>query len=190
MSPLRPPASDDDLSDDTEPARGHAFLARSNEPDAAASELIARLAELGWTVAIAESLTGGLVVASLVSVPGASAQLRGGVVAYATDLKHAVLGVDTELLETNGPVHPEVARQMADGVRRVLGHDGERADVGISTTGVAGPDSPDGQPIGTVYIGVSTPLGTRVEALELSGDRAQIRAAAATQALRLALDAL
>jgi nicotinamide-nucleotide amidase len=87
-------------------------------------------------------------------------------------------------------VHPQVARQMADGVRAALGRDGERADVGISTTGIAGPDSPDGQPVGTVHIGVATPLGTRVESLVLTGTREQIRAEAARQAIRLALDAL
>lgn len=192
MTPLRPPASGD-VADDTEPARGRAQQpsdAPSDAPDAAAADLLARLAELGWTLAVAESLTGGLVAASLVSVPGASAQLRGAVVAYATDLKHSLLGVDADLLEMHGPVHPEVARQMADGARRVLGCDGEQADVGISTTGVAGPESPDGQPVGTVYIGVSTPLGTRVESLHLDGDRDRIRTAAAEHALRLALDAL
>jgi nicotinamide-nucleotide amidase len=152
--------------------------------------LLERLAELGWTVGVAESLTGGLVVASLVAVPGASAHVRGGVVAYATDLKHALLGVDEDLLEMHGAVHPQVARQMADGVRRALGQAGERADVGISTTGIAGPDSPDDQPVGTVHIGVATPLGTRVESLLLAGTRDEIRAEAGRRAIRLALDAL
>lgn len=152
--------------------------------------LVARLKELGWTLGIAESLTGGLLAAAVVGVPGASAVLRGGVVAYATDVKQTVLGVDATLLAAHGPVHPRVARQMADGVRRVLGHAGEAADVGIATTGVAGPVSPDGQPVGTVHLAVSTPLGSRVESLVLSGNRDEIRAEATTLALRLAFDAL
>jgi nicotinamide-nucleotide amidase len=152
--------------------------------------LVARLKELGWTVGVAESLTGGLVAASLVAVPGASAVLRGAVVAYATDIKQSVLGVDATLLAAHGPVHPRVARQMAEGVRRALGAGSEQADVGIATTGIAGPVSPDGQPVGTVHLAVSTPLGSRVESLVLSGTRDEIRAEAAACAVRLAFDAL
>ena len=155
-----------------------------------AERLIARLKELGWTVGVAESLTGGLVAASLVSVPGASAVVRGGVVAYATDIKQSLLGVDATLLAAHGPVHPRVARQMAEGVRRALGTTSGAADVGIATTGIAGPLSPDGQPVGTVHLAVSTPLGSRVESLVLSGDRDEIRAEAAALAVRLAFDAL
>ncbi|MFT3798653.1 CinA family protein [Microbacterium sp.] len=155
-----------------------------------AEQLVDRLVELGWTVAVAESLTGGLVVASLVAVPGASQALRGGIVAYATDLKASLLGVDETLLAAHGPVHPRVAGQMAEGVRRALGRDGVPTDVGIATTGIAGPVSEDGQPVGTVHIAVSTPLGSRVESLELSGDRADIRAESVALAIRLALDAL
>jgi nicotinamide-nucleotide amidase len=152
--------------------------------------VVARLSEIGWTLAVAESLTGGLVVSTVVDVAGASAVLRGGVVAYATDVKQSVLGVDPTLLAAHGPVHPRVAQQMAEGVRRALAHGDQPADVGIATTGIAGPVSPDGQPVGTVHLAVSTPLGSRVESLVLSGDRAQIRAEAAARALRLALDAL
>lgn len=152
--------------------------------------LIARLKELGWTLGVAESLTGGMVIASIVNVPGASAVVRGGVVAYATDVKESLLGVDANLLEAHGPVHPRVARQMADGARRALGHEGVPADVGIATTGIAGPLSPDGQPVGTVHIAVSTPLGSRVESLLLPGDREAIRSGATARALRIALDAL
>lgn len=152
--------------------------------------LVNRLTELGWTIGVAESLTGGLLVASLVAVPGASSVVRGGVVAYATDIKRSVLGVDQTLLDAHGPVHPRVARQMADGARRVLGQDGAAADVGVATTGVAGPTSPDGQPVGTVHIAVSTPLGSRVESLLLTGDRDSIRAEATARAVRLILDAL
>ncbi|MFI8633481.1 CinA family protein [Microbacterium sp. NPDC077663] len=158
-------------------------------PRSEPERLVERLKELGWTLGIAESLTGGLVAASVVAVPGASAVFRGGIVAYATDLKERLLGVDETLLEAHGPVHPRVARQMADGVRRAVGAD-DPADVGIATTGIAGPVSTDGQPVGTVHIAVSTPLGSRVESLLLEGDRDEIRTAATAHAIALAVDAL
>ena len=160
------------------------------DPRASAERLIERLAELGWTVGVAESLTGGLVVSSLVGVPGASRVLRGGIVAYDTAIKESLLGVDAALLDAHGAVHPRVARQMARGVRDALVVDGHATDVGIATTGIAGPDSPDGQPVGTVHIAVSTPLGTRVDSLSLSGDRESIRQEAARIAVRRALAAL
>jgi len=163
---------------------------QATDPSAgsAAEELVSRLIAHGWTVAVAESLTGGLVVSSLVSVPGASATVRGGVVAYATALKHSLLGVDAALLTAQGAVHPDVARQMAEGVRRTAAIDGQAADVGIATTGVAGPTPQDGRPVGTVHIAVSTPAGTRVETLALGGTRARIRAEASAAALALALE--
>lgn len=153
-----------------------------------AESLLSALASRGWSVGVAESLTGGLVVASLVSVPGASNSVRGGVVAYATPLKQSLLGVDGALLAEHGAVHPEVARQMANGVRRATAVDGRDADVGIATTGIAGPDSPDGQPVGTVHIGVAWPGDDLVMSLQLSGDRDEIRAASVRHALRAALD--
>lgn len=159
-------------------------------PHSDAARLLDRLAELGWSVAVAESLTGGLVTASLIAVPGASATVRGGIVAYAVDVKQSLLGVDAALLAQYGAVHPDVARQMASGVRHALAGDGPMVHVGIATTGIAGPDSPDGQPVGTVHIGVATPAGARVASLQLAGTREQIRAAAAQQALRIARDAL
>jgi nicotinamide-nucleotide amidase len=152
--------------------------------------LLDRLAELDWSVATAESLTGGLLVAALVAVPGASRSVRGGVVAYATELKQSVLGVDATLLEVGGPVQAKVARQMAERVRETMALGGRPAEVGISTTGIAGPDSPDGQPVGTVHVGVSTPLGTRVESLVLAGTRDEIRGETVRIALRLAGSAL
>ncbi len=116
--------------------------------------------------------------------------VRGGVVAYATDLKHSVLGVDQTLLDAHGAVHPRVARQMARGVRDALGADGVPADVGVATTGVAGPDEQDGQPVGTVHIAVSTPLGTRVDSLVIAGDRDRIRRETTHLAIRRVLAAL
>jgi nicotinamide-nucleotide amidase len=145
--------------------------------------LLAVLRERGWTIGVAESLTGGLLVSALVDVPGASQSLRGGVVAYDTAIKASVLGVDADLLAEHGPVHPEVARQMALGVRRALAVDGVEADVGVATTGIAGPESPDGQPVGTVHIGVATPERTFTTSWVFAGGRAAIRDAAATQAL-------
>lgn len=150
-----------------------------------AEELLAALARHGWTIGIAESLTGGLVTASLVSVPGASAHVRGGVVSYATDLKHSLLGVDAELLAFHGAVHPEVARQMAEGVRRQTG-----SDVGVSTTGIAGPLSPDGQPVGTVHIGIVTPDRTAVHSSVLEGNRDAIRRGTVRAALEAAVASL
>lgn len=137
------------------------------------------------TVATAESLTGGLVSGALTSVPGASAVVRGGVVSYATDVKQSVLGVDARLLAAGGPVQAEVARQMAGGVRRLLG-----ADVGVATTGVAGPDPQDGAPVGRVFLAVawSDDAGEHdeVRLLDLEGDRAAIR----DETVRRALDLL
>lgn len=150
-------------------------------PDAAGA-LLAALRGRGWTVGTAESLTGGLVVARLVDVPGASRVVRGGVVAYATDAKASVLGVDADLLAAHGAVHPDVARQLAERARVVLG-----ADVGLGTTGVAGPDPQDGISPGTVHIAVATPTGTVVRTLALVGDRATIRAATCDAVLRAAL---
>ncbi|BDV30256.1 CinA family protein [Microbacterium terricola] len=143
-----------------------------------AAAVLTALGARGWTVAVAESLTGGLVVSALVSVPGASAHVRGGVVAYATDVKGSLLGVDAGLLAARGAVDPEVARQMAEGVRTLLG-----ADVGIATTGVAGPDAQDGQPVGTVHIAVVTPEATAVSSPLLRGDREEIRQATLARAL-------
>jgi nicotinamide-nucleotide amidase len=121
----------------------------AREHDAAA-EIIGLLTERGQHIAVAESLTGGLLAAALTGIPGASAAFRGAVVAYATELKATILGVPAGLLERHGAVHPDVAAEMAMGVRRRLG-----ASVGAATTGVAGPDPADGQPVGTVYIAVS-----------------------------------
>jgi nicotinamide-nucleotide amidase len=112
--------------------------------------LIARLADAGLTVATAESLTAGLVAATLTEVPGASAVVRGGLVVYATDLKASLAGVDQAVLDRGGPVQAEVAVQLADGARRVC-----RADVGVGVTGVAGPDPVDGHPPGVWFAAVT-----------------------------------
>ncbi|MEU4659323.1 CinA family protein [Streptomyces sp. NPDC023723] len=158
-----------------------------------AADVVRLLTVSGATVAVAESLTGGLVAADLTSVPGASKVFRGSVTAYATDLKHRVLGVDAAVLAARGAVDPEVAAQMAAGVRKALG-----ADWGVATTGVAGPDPQDGQAVGTVFVAVHGPHGAatgsapggKVEALRLNGDRAEIRMESVRSVLALLLKEL
>jgi len=153
-------------------------------PTDVAAELVAALAARKLTIAVAESLTGGLLVAELVRIPGASAVVAGGVVAYQTQLKHSLLGVDERLLAEHGAVHPEVARQMASGVRNALAVDGRAADIGIATTGVAGPDEQDGQPVGTVFLGLAYGANVRAIPLRLRGGRAEIREQAVSRALQ------
>ncbi len=136
-----------------------------------ASQAIAALKRRGWTCAACESLTGGLICATLVDVPGASAVVRGGLVTYQTDTKTLLAGVDAALINEKGVVSGEVASAMAQGTRLRLG-----VDVAVSATGLAGPDggTPD-CPVGTVYIGLSTSEETKAIRLQLCGDRADIR---------------
>jgi nicotinamide-nucleotide amidase len=143
-----------------------------------ARELIAELTRRGLTIAVAESLTGGLLVAELIAVPGASVVVRGGVVAYATELKSQLLGVDAALLAASGPIHPDVARQMADGARQRLG-----ADIGVATTGVAGPDPQDGHAPGEVWLGFAIGDDVTAVGLALGGDRAAIRSDTVSESL-------
>ncbi|MDQ1025677.1 nicotinamide-nucleotide amidase [Streptomyces umbrinus] len=158
-----------------------------------AAEVLRLLTVRGETLAVAESLTGGLVAADLAAVPGASKAFRGSVTAYATDLKRDVLGVDATLLDQRGAVDPQVAAQMAVGARKVLG-----ADWGIATTGVAGPEPQDGQPVGTVFVAVDGPqsasgegvLGGKVVALRLNGSRTEIRMESVRSVLALLLEQL
>jgi nicotinamide-nucleotide amidase len=141
------------------------------------------LAERGLTVAVAESLTGGLVVAELVGVSGASKVVNGAVVAYNTALKHSLLGVDAELLASRGAVDPDVAAAMANGVRRACAVDGVPASIGLSTTGVAGPEPQDGKPVGTVFVGIATDAGTSVVGLILGGSRNALRRRVVSESL-------
>ncbi|MFJ3672968.1 CinA family protein [Streptomyces sp. NPDC090106] len=152
-----------------------------------ATDVVRLLTVKGETLAVAESLTGGLVAAEITSVPGASRAFRGSVTAYATELKGELLGVDAGLLAAHGAVDPQVAAQMAAGVRKALG-----ADWGIATTGVAGPDEQDGKPVGTVYVAVDGPAsgipdGGKVTSLRLNGDRAEIRMESVRSVLALLL---
>lgn len=143
-----------------------------------AAKVLQALESRGWSLALAESLTGGLLADAFVSVPGASKVLRGSIVAYATDIKHELLGVDESLLAEVGAVDPGVAIEMAVGAANRLG-----ADVGLSATGVAGPDEQDGNPVGTVFIGIVTPNGSDVLPLQLAGSRQEIREQAASAAV-------
>jgi nicotinamide-nucleotide amidase len=142
--------------------------------------LHARLRELGATVAVAESLTGGLLTAALTETPGSSATVRGGLVVYSTDLKASLAGVDRGLLARRGAVDADVAIALAVGARDRLA-----ATYGVGVTGVAGPDPQDGQPVGTVYAAVAGPRRETVRELLLSGDRAAVRGAAVQECLRL-----
>jgi nicotinamide-nucleotide amidase len=150
-----------------------------------AQQAVALLTARGQTVAVAESLTGGLVAAALTSVPGASVVVRGGIVAYATDVKAALLGVPAGLLARNGPVDPGVAAAMAAGVRARLG-----ASYGLSTTGVAGPGPADGKPQGTVFIAIDGPAGPSGSGLRLGGDRQEVRNRVVQLVLSLLVSAL
>jgi len=145
-----------------------------------AAKIVGVLTDRGQTVAVAESLTGGLLGAAITAIPGASVVFRGGIIAYATELKAALLGVPAELLESYGPVHPDVAAAMASGARDRL-----RATFGVATTGVAGPDPAEGKPPGTVHIAVCAGGGAVVQTLALSGSRDEIRRGTVERSLRL-----
>jgi nicotinamide-nucleotide amidase len=144
-----------------------------------AESVLAELQRRGETLAAAESLTGGLLSATLVDVPGASKVFRGALIVYATDLKHSLAGVDAELLAQRGPVDPDVALALARAAVAQCG-----ATWGLGTTGVAGPDPQDGVPVGTVFVSVAGP-SSLVRRLRLNGDRAEIRRATVDAALAL-----
>lgn len=149
------------------------------------ADVVARALQAGQTVATAESLTAGLVAASLADVPGASGMLRGGVIAYSNDIKEKILAVDPRLLAEAGSVDAAVACQMAEGVRTLM-----QADFAVSTTGVAGPEPHDGKPVGTVFVSVACASGTLVEEFRFPGNRREIRQQSSGAALKLLLGAL
>ncbi len=152
-------------------------------PDPLAVRLISALVGGGLTAASCESLTGGLVGAALTGVPGASAAYRGGLITYASDLKATLAGVDADWIGAHGVINAETARMMAEGCARACG-----AAIGLSCTGVAGPDPQDGAPVGTVFICAWGPAGSRPVRLELSGDREEIRRQTVEAVLRAGLD--
>jgi len=149
--------------------------------DEALEQVVGRLLrEQGQSLATAESLTAGLLGGRITTVPGASDYYRGGVVAYATEAKADLLGVDQRLLDEYGPVSEPVAAAMAEGARRAF-----EAGIGLATSGVAGPTEQGGQPVGTLCLAVADAAGTATTAMRAPGDRAQVRAWAATLALDL-----
>lgn len=149
-----------------------------------APALLALLAARGWSLGTAESLTGGLLGATIVEVPGASAVFAGSIVAYDPRVKVSTLGVDADLIQRVGTVDEEVAVQMAKGAVRVLG-----VDLAIATTGVAGPGPSEGHPAGTVWLACATSAGLLTRQVSLEGDRAEVRSGAVAAALELALEA-
>lgn len=153
----------------------------SDGPDPRAVTAVEYLHSRGWTLATAESLTAGLLAATVAEVPGASGVLRGGLVVYASELKTTLAGVPEDMLARHGAVSAETACSLADGAARRCG-----ADVGIGLTGVAGPDRQEGHPVGTVHLGIRIPgAAPWAVALSLAGDRSAIRSGACFAALDL-----
>ncbi len=150
------------------------------DDDSLSSVLVAALQAAGATVAVAESLTGGLVGAALTEVPGSSAVFRGGLQVYATDLKASLADVPAEVLETHGAVSPQTAKALAEGVRARLG-----ATYGLALTGVAGPDPQEGHPVGTLHVAVAGPDGVVQRSVRLPGDRQRVRLLAVNAGLDL-----
>jgi nicotinamide-nucleotide amidase len=147
--------------------------------------LHAEMARRGLTFATAESLTGGALADLVSASPGASESYLGGVVTYATEVKTGVLGVSEETVDEHGVVSAACAEEMAARVRELLG-----ADWAVSTTGVAGPTEQEGKPVGTVFVGLAGPDGVTAHELDLSGDRAEIRAETSRAAADRLLSAL
>ena len=155
-----------------------------------ATKIVTILTEQRLTLALAESLTGGLLCASLVAVPGASAVLNGSVVAYNAAIKHQVLGVDASLLAIHGTVYPDVAAHMAMGAREILGVGEQQAYFGLATTGVAGPGPHEGKEPGTVFIGFAATGFVETRDFHFTGDRHEIREQAVEAALQCLYDYL
>ena len=148
------------------------------------AEVLTRLA--GKRLATAESLTGGGIGQALTSVSGASAVFAGGIISYTNEVKHSVLGVPVETLNTFGAVSAPVARAMAEGARRVIG-----ADVAVAVTGLAGPDGDEfGNPVGTVFIGYADGHTAFAREYHFDGDRAAVREQTIEAALALILEAV
>lgn len=145
-------------------------------------ELVATLRAAGATVSTAESCTGGLVAARITSVSGASEAFKYGAVTYCNEAKNKILGVEKETLETLGAVSAKTAEEMAAGVRKIM-----NAEIGISVTGLAGPNGGEGKPVGLVFVAVNSDKYSEVTENHFSGDRISVRNQAADKALELAL---
>ncbi len=145
-------------------------------------ELVATLRAAGATVSTAESCTGGLVAARITSVSGASEAFKYGAVTYCNEAKNKILGVEKETLETLGAVSAKTAAEMAAGVRKIM-----NAEIGVSVTGLAGPNGGEGKPVGLVFVAVNSDKYSDVTENHFSGDRISVRNQAADKALELAL---
>lgn len=155
------------------------------ELDKAATRVVETCSACGLTCATAESLTAGMVASQIAGVPGASEVLRGGAVTYVNEIKHRVLGVSQESLDTYTEVSHQVAAEMAEGARELFG-----CDIAVSLTGYAGPGGgTEENPVGTVYLGISDRSGTKTVRERFAGDRMQVRRQAALRALGLIMDA-
>lgn len=145
-------------------------------------ELVATLRAAGATVSTAESCTGGLVAARITSVSGASEAFKYGAVTYCNEAKNKILGVEKETLKTLGAVSAKTAAEMAAGVRKIM-----NAEIGVSVTGLAGPNGGEGKPVGLVFVAVNSDKYSEVTENHFSGDRISVRNQAADKALELAL---
>lgn len=154
------------------------------ELEAISAEIVSLFTQKGLTLGTAESLTGGMIAASVAGVSGASAVLMGGIVSYDPRVKHELLGVDQQVIDTVGVVSQPCAWQMAEGARKTL-----KVDIAVSATGLAGPTGGTPEtPVGTVFIGVSSKNQTKVDECHFTGDRQSIRRQSAAHALQMALN--
>jgi len=150
------------------------------------AQVVRSFLEKGLTLGTAESLTGGMIAASVAGVSGASAVLMGGVVSYDARVKHELLGVEQQVIDTVGVVSESCARQMAQGAKAAL-----KVDVAVSATGIAGPTGGTPEtPVGTVFIGVAWAGGVKVDECHFTGDRQSVREQSAAHALRMALEVI
>lgn len=147
-----------------------------------AKQLVATCLAKGLSLSVAESLTGGLLASSIVGAGGASKIFKAGFVTYSNEMKNSLLGVDAGVLKSCGAVSAQVAQEMAEKVCLVTG-----SDVGIGTTGLAGPKGAEGKPVGLAYIGVVTPVGVSVSACHFSGGRQEIRMRVVVSAIQRAV---
>ena len=156
---------------------------KAQEEDQLAARLGAALRAAGKTIACAESCTGGLVTSRLTDIPGSSGYVMGSIVSYTNEIKERLVGVRHATLAAHGAVSPETAREMAEGIRRVI-----RTDLGIGITGIAGPGggTPE-KPVGLVYIAVTGEAGTVVRENHFSGSRREVKRQTSETALEMAL---
>lgn len=160
--------------------------AKSESNEEIARRIIESASEKGATIGCAESLTGGLIAGALTAIPGSSQVVHGAIVSYVNDIKHRELGVNAEVLKTEGAVCEAVARQMAEGARKNLD-----VDIAVAVTGIAGPGGEEpGKPVGTVWAAVSTQNSCKAMCFHFEGNREEVRNATVREALRMIEGAL